>query len=739
MFPRFFSDNHQLGSDSNSAAEARLKNKQDYEAIKQQCLARGALFEDRLFSPRSTRQGDLVWLRPYEITTSPKFISEGYSRFDVVQGELGDCWLVAATANLTLNPKLFSMVVPDDQSFERNSYCGLFRFRFWQFGRWVEVIVDDKLPTRNGKLVFMHSNDPDEFWSPLLEKAYAKLHGSYDALRGGSTCEAMVDMTGGVTEFFDIQTEEAPPNLFNIILKGFHRGSLVGCSIEAKDDSEMENALPNGLIKGHAYSLNNIRQVDYRGTALKMVRLRNPWHGTSEWNGRWSDQSPEWQHLDNYHKQQMGLVFDSDGEFWMEFDDWRANFTRVELCNLSPDDLGDNAERAWHAQMFEGAWIRGQTAGGCRNNLETFALNPQFIVNLTDPDEDDDQELCTIIVALMQKNRRSAKKYKMGSSELTIGFAIYAIKDGFYQADDPVGKSPRYRGQQSLLGTEFFKYNASVARSPTYINLREITARFSLPPGSYAIIPSTFDKNEEGEFILRVWTEAPASSGLGPGITPSAHHIMPGPAPNAPGNVPAYPPLPGTGDLVDPNQKPSYPPMPAPVPVGPTDPAASGGGGDLPYPTDDGKGGVYPPLPDEPEIIRQRAPTPPPGPSLDINIGEIAGFIAGIISLLSVCWNNYQRFSTAQTYPYQAGDRDAPFGQRMSTLQMRDPPAGSLQSGPRPQMPSLPNDPNGNGYLKPPMHELPRSRSPLDRPSPPLEKSPADFVGERKRTPSPRY
>lgn len=115
----------------------------------------------------------LFFIYLQEICDDPQLFVEGYSRFDVQQGELGDCWLLAAVANLTLYRRLFFQIVPEDQGFDEK-YAGIFHFRFWQYGKWIDVVIDDRLPTYRGQLVFLHSTEQNEFWSALLEKAYAK-------------------------------------------------------------------------------------------------------------------------------------------------------------------------------------------------------------------------------------------------------------------------------------------------------------------------------------------------------------------------------------------------------------------------------------------------------------------------------------------------------------------------------------------------------------------------------------
>ena len=101
--------------------------------------------------------------------------------------------------------RFLCQVIGESQSFDRKAgYCGAFSFKFFVAGEWREVVVDDRLPTVKNRLLFLSSGDENEFWPALLEKAFAKLNGSYDGLSGGDFTEAS-SYFGAISESFNIR------------------------------------------------------------------------------------------------------------------------------------------------------------------------------------------------------------------------------------------------------------------------------------------------------------------------------------------------------------------------------------------------------------------------------------------------------------------------------------------------------------------------------------------------------
>nr|VZI33441.1 unnamed protein product [Spirometra erinaceieuropaei] len=433
-------------------------------------------------------KGPIYWKRPKEINPTAEFIVGGYDRSDVKQGMLGDCWLLAVISSMADIPQLFQHCVPIPQVIEGPDYVGVFKFRFWQFGNWVEVLIDDRLPVdSNNRMIFMHSDESNEFWSALMEKAYAKLNGSYANLSGGTQGEAMEDMTGGLSESIDL-TKITVDMIRKDIAKNEKRCCLMGCSITSK---EIEAKLNNGLIAGHAYSVTGLAPVKVSGQDVWLVRVRNPWGNNYEWKGAWADNSKEWKSVSEADKRRLNVTFSADGEFWMSLEDFLKCFSKLEVCHLGHESLdADQEVKGKHRleeALFIGEWVTNVSAGGCANYPETYWTNPQYRITVTDADPTDNDDLCTVTVGLMQMGAR-----KEGEANLTIGFAVYQL--------DP--------NSEGLMKRGFFTMNRPIAMSE-FTNSREVVKRLRVKPGTYMIFPSTFEPKQERKFLLRVFTEVP--------------------------------------------------------------------------------------------------------------------------------------------------------------------------------------------------------------------------------------
>uniref|UniRef100_A0A672NJP2 Calpain-1 catalytic subunit-like n=1 Tax=Sinocyclocheilus grahami TaxID=75366 RepID=A0A672NJP2_SINGR len=445
---------------------------QDYQELRKSCITNKKRFVDDKFLPDSSSidpkkklkldLDQIKWLRPSNIVADPQLIVKEVSRFDYSQGSyLGNCWFLASVGALTFQKDIMDQVMPADQSFGKY-YAGIFQFRFWRFGKWIEVVIDDKLPTINGKLIFVHSKTSNEFWPALLEKAYAKVCGSYADMHAGSVSEALLDFTGGVHVYFKLK--KTSTDLWSLMDRAAKAKALMGCSTS--------------------------QGVACQGEPVRLVRVLNPW-GKGEWNGAWSDKSSLWNKVSEKERTQCRSLA-NDGEFWMSMEDFTKNFEEIDICCLSPDFLDSSSKCSWTTTRYNGSWESGTTAGGCINNKDSFWTNPQFRVRIEELDEECASGQCpeNILVSLMQIHEN---RYRSLVSNYSIGFSVYLIP--------PEMKDEKFPAK-------FFYHRRSVEDSGNFIDTRHVMKFFKLEPGEYLIVPTTFNSKESAKFMLSIFTKS---------------------------------------------------------------------------------------------------------------------------------------------------------------------------------------------------------------------------------------
>ncbi|KAJ7226499.1 hypothetical protein B0H12DRAFT_1240580 [Mycena haematopus] len=321
----------------------------DIENDQDRCL-NGLVVSD-VFNPSDVQRVTELWDEPQF------FVGPGGSRRnEIIQGQkCSNCWFISALAATSTVEGLV-----EKYCVARDEQAGVYGFVFWRDVRWQFVIVDDLLYTSvpkyeelsiaekalfqndkdkynasarkgNKTLYFAKSGTAGETWAPLVEKAYAKLHGDYGSLCSGYASEGVEDLTGGVSSFIQCKDILDKNKFWEEELLQANRDRVFSCSFQGLNPTRNGNfnATVNGLWGNHAYSI--LRTIEVSGR--RFLVLRNPC-GLAEWNGPWSDGSKDWtpEWVDTLPL--LGHAFGDPGKFVMEYKDFLSCFEQVDRTRL---------------------------------------------------------------------------------------------------------------------------------------------------------------------------------------------------------------------------------------------------------------------------------------------------------------------------------------------------------------------------------------------------------------------
>jgi calpain-15 len=173
--------------------------------VKREGAGRCGHFKWADHAPHDTKNAARKWKRHGPEAGYVLWGSSGPQPDDVRQGSVGDCWFLSAVASVAERPELIRALLDDSEWAQ-----GKVTWRLFVDGDWARVSVDTFLPTLDEAEIAKMSKkevqlkagmkfarpNGSKVWVPLLEKAVAKVHGSYLAISGGWPEESFRFLTG---------------------------------------------------------------------------------------------------------------------------------------------------------------------------------------------------------------------------------------------------------------------------------------------------------------------------------------------------------------------------------------------------------------------------------------------------------------------------------------------------------------------------------------------------------------
>lgn len=283
---------------------------------------------------------------------------------------------------------------------------GVFVIRLYKHAQWVHLVIDDKIPVNKAgdPLCSTSDNFPFIAWPALVEKAYARLHGSWEAIGdGGHVEEALVDLTGGVAS--RICTKDvAPDRLFEYLYR-IQDHAVFACTVD-----EAECSKRNVPLEAHwAASLSRVER--FEGRAYACVCLNAPPHILQRLGAVKLPNDPG-----------RGL---GDGFVWLNMTDFHqyiSTIYEVRLVNtdLGPPPTGPGWTPGWKdgESLFEEIWAYP--------GVVTGANAPVFVMKL-------DRVPVEGLLLLMEASQTDKRVQHKGRSEHTKPAPLLVR---FYQCAD---------------------------------------------------------------------------------------------------------------------------------------------------------------------------------------------------------------------------------------------------------------------------------------------------------------
>ena len=289
---------------------------------------------------------NITWKRPEEfIKTQKIIIYNNISPEDIRQGQLGDCYFLAAISSIALFPHRLERLFLIKNYNKEDIYVIALCIN----GIWQEVLLDGFIPCVYNKPAF-NSNKSGHLWVILLEKAWAKIHGGYYNINSGLTREALHDLTGAPAKTLFIE-DYNENDLWVKLLKYQYKKFILTAGSDDLNNNGTDNFVSKiGIAGSHAYSLLGIYEmVFYKGKYIiipfdkrkqfiqmndkgiiieRIFKLRNPW-GRGEWKGDWSDNDKRW---NNQLKQIMNHSIEEDGTFYIGYKSFIKYFSDIQVC-----------------------------------------------------------------------------------------------------------------------------------------------------------------------------------------------------------------------------------------------------------------------------------------------------------------------------------------------------------------------------------------------------------------------